>query len=162
MPKSKKTFGVQFNGFVEMAQELEKLSGNLQDVIAESLEVIPKIVNPKLKKAIDKHDGGSGRTAKSLVEKPKVEWDGLKASISIGFDIDEGGLASIFLMYGTAKHAPSNQYGKPKKSSPGMSYTEQDKDLYDAIYSKQTQKQISEKQQEMFTKAIEKAWKGGD
>lgn len=161
MPKSKKAFGVQFDGFTELAQELEKLSGNLQDAIEESLGVIPEIVNPKLKSAIEKHEE-SGRTAKSLVEKPKVEWDGLKASISVGFDIDEGGLASIFLMYGTAKHAPSNQYGKPKKSSPGMSYTEQDKELYDAIYSKQTQKQISEKQQEMFTKAIEKAWKGGD
>lgn len=161
MPKSKKAFGVQFDGFTELAQELEKLSGNLQDAIEESLEVIPKIVNPKLKSAIGKRDGGSGRTADSLVEKPKVEWDGLKASISVGFDIDNGGLASIFLMYGTAKHAPSNQYGKPKKTNPKMSFTEQDKELYDAIYSKQIQKQISEKQQEIFTQAIEKAWKGG-
>ena len=56
-------------------------------------------------------------------------------------------------MYGTARHAPSNQYGGPYG---GTTQTTQDKRLYDAIYGNKTQKAITEEQQKIFTEEIEK------
>ena len=65
-------------------------------------------------------------------------------------------MPSIFLMYGTPRHAPGNQYGGPVRPGaqehPG---TKADKELYDAIYGSKTQKDIAAKQQKIFTQAIQ-------
>lgn len=155
-PTGKKKFGVKFTGFEELAERYDRLGGNLKEITQKCLVFIPDEINPKLHRAMAKHRR-SGRTEKSIVEGQSVEWQGTKGSISVGFDISNGGLASIFLMYGTARHAPRNQYGSPKTSGAINNGTQKDQELYDAIYGAKTQREISNKQKEIFTNAVEKA-----
>lgn len=157
MAKRKK-FGVQFSGFEELAEKYNKLGGDLQDVVGKCLDFIPQEINPKLESAMAKHHR-SGKTEESLAKDQHVEWEGTTGSIKVGFNIRKGGLASIFLMYGTAKHAPVNQYGTPKKPgariNPGL---KADMQLYNAIYGTGTQREISAKQEKIFTQELDKIW----
>ena len=57
-------------------------------------------------------------------------------SIPIGFDIDNGGLPSIWLMYGTPKQAP-------------------DKALYEAIFGRKTAGEIARVQRQVIKQALE-------
>ena len=85
-----------------------------------------------------------------------VSWEGTKAIIPVGFKISQGGLASVFLMYGTPRHAPANQYGSANGTHPGMPA---DKKLYNAIYGNAVHRKIAEKQKEIFEKEIKKVMK---
>lgn len=157
---AKKRWGINFDGFSELSERYLKVGGDLKKVAGECLDFIPKKVNPKLEKAIHKHER-SGRTEKSLAKDQKPEWTGDKAAIKVGFKISEGGLASIFLMYGTARHTPANQYGTPKrpgaKENPGI---EADKKLYNAIYGNAVQREIANEQEDIFIKALQKRLDG--
>lgn len=150
-----KKFGLNFDGVAELSEKLEALGGDLKQVAEQALEFIPGDVNPKLHAAMQKHRG-HGVTEKSIVEGQKVTWTGNIASIDVGFNLKKGGMPSIFLMYGTPRHAPGNQYGGPVRPGaqehPG---TKADKELYDAIYGSKTQKDIAAKQQKIFTQAIQ-------
>ena len=157
---NKKTFGVRFDGFKEMAGRLDRMEGDLMAAVTECLEVIPGMVNPELHKAMKKHHR-SGDTELSIVEGAPPEWKGTSATIDVGFNISHGGLASIFLMYGTAKHAPSNQYGTPKKPGAKQTGMDADKKLYNAIFGNSINNKIAERQAEIFAAAIEKA-EGGN
>lgn len=154
-----KKFGLNFDGVAELSEKLEQLGGDLKKVAEEALEFIPGDVNPKLHAAMQKHRG-HGVTEKSIVEGQKVTWTGNIASIDVGFNLKKGGMPSIFLMYGTPRHAPGNQYGGPVRPGaqehPG---TKADKELYDAIYGSKTQKDIAAKQQKIFTQAIQELMK---
>lgn len=152
----KKGWGIIFDDFLNMSDQYQKLGGDLKEIAGDCLKFIPKKVNPKLKKAIDKHER-TGRTAKTLVEGQAPTWAGNVATIQVGFDISNGGLPSVFLMYGTARHTPVNKYGTPKnpgaRENPGI---EADKKLYNAIYGSAIQREISAEQEKIFTEAIEK------
>ena len=152
---SRKTFGVKFEGFLEMAAMLDRAEGDVDEMVAQCLQEIPKMVNPELHKVMAKHRR-TGRTEASIVEE-KPYWSGTGCSISVGFSISEGGLASIFLMYGTARHAPRNQYGSPKRAGAKQTGFDADKKLYAAIYGSKINKQIAERQKEIFAAAIERA-----
>lgn len=151
----KKGWGINFEGFTELSEKYVKLGGDLKEIAGDCLKFIPKKVNPQLKKAMAKHER-TGRTAKTLVEDQIPLWAGDVATIQVGFDISHGGLASVFLMYGTARHTPVNQYGTPKKAgakdNPGI---EADKKLYNAIYGTAVRKEISKEQEQIYIKAIE-------
>lgn len=152
----KKGWGIIFDGFTELSEKYNKLGGDLKEVAGDCLKFIPKKINPDLSKAIAKHER-TGRTAKSLVTGQAPEWLGDIGQIQVGFNISNGGLPSIFLMYGTARHTPANQYGTPKnpdaKENPGI---EADKKLFNAIYGKATQREIAAEQERIYIQAIEK------
>ena len=152
----KRRWGIDFDGFTELAEKYNKLGGDLKEVANDCLQFIPKKINPDLSEAMNKHER-SGNTAKSLVTGQTPEWAGNVGQIKVGFDISHGGLPSIFLMYGTARHTPVNKYGTPKKAgakdNPGI---QQDKKLYNAIYGKTVQKEVANEQERIFIKAIEK------
>lgn len=152
----KKGWGIDFKGFSNLSERYQKLGGDLKEITDDCLKFIPKKVNPQLKKAMRKHER-TGRTEKTLVEGQRPTWAGNIATIQVGFDISNGGLASVFLMYGTARHTPVNKYGTPKragaKDNPGM---EADKKLFNAIYGTAIRRQISEEQEQIYIKAIEK------
>ena len=146
--------GLDFKGISELSEKYEKLGGELRTLATEALEFIPDEINPKLHAAMAKHRK-TGKTEATIVQDQKVVWTGLAASIPVGFDIKKGGLPSIFLMYGTPRHAPRNQYGGPVRpdaqENPGFA---QDKELYNAIYGKKEQDAIKQKQAEIFAAAI--------
>ena len=74
-------------------------------------------------------------TEESIVNDKKVEWTGEVAEVKVGFSIRDGGLASIFLMYGTPTIEP-------------------DMELYNSIYGSQTKSKVRKKQKEVFEKGI--------
>lgn len=154
---AKGNWGINFKGFTELSERYQKLGGDLKEIADECLEFIPQKVNPGLKSAMAKHKR-TGKTEKSLQDGQKVEWLNDVGTIKVGFDISHGGLPSIFLMYGTARHTPVNQYGTPKKAGakdhPGIA---QDKKLYNAIYGNAIQKEIAAEQEKIYTAAINKS-----
>lgn len=132
----KSKFGLTFDGFNDLMAELDSLEGDLKQVTSECLEVAHEIITPKVHEAMRKHHQ-TGVTEKSIKDKSNVEWTGTTASVDIGFKVRDGGLPSIFLMYGTPK-------------------MKKDTKLYNAIYGKKVRDEIAEKQQDILTDAINK------
>lgn len=130
-------FKLEFSGFEELSQRLQELDGDLRGVTEEALKNTHAYVTPKLRADMQKHKR-TGETEKSIIDKPKVFWNGDVASIDVGFDITNGGLASIFLMHGTPRIRP-------------------DRKLYQDIYGNNTKKEIADIQEKTFLNAITKA-----
>ena len=121
----------------EVLTSLEAMSREgLNEAVTGALIECHKYVTPKLEAEMQKHFR-TGRTANSLDTNPKVNYQGDYISIGVGFHISQGGLASIFLMYGTPKMAP-------------------DINLYNAVYGPETKKQLRKIQRDYVTKTFYK------
>lgn len=132
---------LNFTAWEEMAENLNKLGGDLKATTEKALKESHAAVTPKIEAAFAPHSTRfSGETMKTLRRNPEIEWVGFVASVPIGFDIKAGGLASIFIMYGTPQHAP-------------------DRKVYNAFYGAAVKREINEIQQKVFTEAIEDAMK---
>lgn len=152
----KNKMSIDFKNFEEYAEKLEALGGDLKATAEEALKVTHEYITPNLKRDIAKHRK-SGKTERSLIEKAEVTWEGTVASCPIGFDLANGGLASLFLMYGTPKHAPANQYGRYSGEVAGI---EKGEELYNDIYGPRTKREVKKLQEEVFAKAIKKRMGG--
>lgn len=127
-------FQLEFKGFEEFAKRLEELGGDLRETTEKALKETHAHITPKLHADMAKHHR-TGMTEKNIIDDAKVIWNGDIASIDIGFNLAKGGLASIFLMYGTPRHKP-------------------DKQLYNDIYGTATKKEVAEIQDNTFSRAI--------
>ena len=127
-------FQLEFKGFEEFAKRLEELGGDLRETTEKALKETHAHITPKLHSDMAKHHR-TGMTEKNIIDDAKVIWNGDVASIDVGFNISKGGLASIFLMYGTPRHKP-------------------DKQLYNDIYGTATKKEVAEIQDNTFSRAI--------
>lgn len=127
--------GLHFKGFEDLMEDLDRLGGDLKKATTESLEKSHAYVTPNIKQAMSKHYR-TGRTERTIETSGKVTWDSNVAAVDVGFDISGGGLASIFLMYGT----------------PRM---KKDAKLYNAIYGSATKKKLGEIQEEIILGAID-------
>ena len=136
----KNKLSIDFKAFADRAEILDKLGGNLKGTVDQILTESKALVNDSLHAEMIKHHR-SGHTEASIRDDARVEWEGLTARINVGFDIANGGLPSIFLMYGT----------------PRM---QKDQRLYNAVYGSTTKKKIKKLQTEMFDEAIKKAMGG--
>lgn len=131
-----KKLRLEFAGFEEMAERLDKLGGDLKKTTEKALIETHKLLTPKVEEAFKRHDVKySHSTMKSLKKDPKVEWNGSTAEIGVGFKISEGGFPSIFIMYGTPRMQP-------------------DKKLYNSIYG--NKKKVKELQEGIFAEEIAK------
>lgn len=138
---ARKKLTIEFDGLKEMSKMLENMNGDIKKATENALKKSHKIVTEKIETAMRPHKE-TGKTEESIKKDGEVEWNGTKASIKVGFDIENGGMASVFLMYGT------KLYGKP--------HIAPDRKLYDSIYGTKTKKEIKEAQKEEFLKEIEK------
>lgn len=160
MAGKKSKFGLEFKGFEEVMANYEKLGGDVKKITKECLVFIPDMINPKLEEDIAKHKR-TGDVANSITEGQQVQWNGMVAGIKVGFNLKNGGMPSIFLMYGTARHTPVNQYGTPKKAGARMHPgSAADRKLYNDIYGRAIRKQIGEKQEEILQREIKKRMGG--
>lgn len=138
---SKKTkLTVDFANFEEYAEKMDRLGGDLKAATNKALEESKELVDKQLQEAMESHKR-TGQTEGTIMIDAQVEWSGTIASVNVGFDIAHGGLASVFLMYGTPRMQP-------------------DKNLYNAIYGRTTKKKVKELQEEIFAKAIKEKMGG--
>lgn len=132
---------VEITGFSEILKKLTDLEGNVRKVTEKALEESYEIVTKKAEAAMApsylpaKGKYSTGQTLGALKRDQAVMWQGDTAYIRVGFDLREGGLVSLFLMYGTPRMAP-------------------DKALYNAFYSAKTKKEVTEAQENVFFDAI--------
>ena len=130
---SNKTY-LEFEGFDEAISRLTKLGGNVKGIAEKALKKTHSIVTQKAEDAITPHNQ-TYQTEKSLRKEAEIEWEGTLASVKTGFSISEGGIASIFLMYGTPRQ-------------------KKDQKMYNAFWSKSTQNEVMEAQKEIFYEEI--------
>lgn len=132
---------IEFEGFNEVVARLTKLGADTKSITEKALKETHKYITAQAEESAQeqnlpaKGDYSSGDTLKSLKRQANIQWAGTLASVETGFSIREGGLASIFMMYGTPK------YMKNQK-------------MYNAFFSKKTQDEVKKIQEEIFYEEI--------
>jgi hypothetical protein len=150
---ARRKIGLQVAGFEEYMAKLDQIGGSaaMKKGVEQALKASKELVNPKFEAAmatpnLPAHGKYStGDTKESIDTGSEVEWEGMAASIKVGFRFEESGMKSIFLMYGTPRHKP------PMKAVKG---------LKDAIYGKKAQAEIGEVQAEVLNKVIAEIMEG--
>ncbi len=138
---SGRAIGFDYSALENLIKQVEDLEGNLDVAIEQALKESQEEVTKGLKEEMKRHNR-TGKTVESLVENPDVRKKGIKSyEIDVGFDISNGGLPSIFLMYGTPK-------------------MEKDTKLFSALYGKKTREKIIKIQEEVFMRYIAKLYGG--
>lgn len=98
-------FSFNFDEMLALAERIEKAGGSLQEACDKALTQTSDYITRGLQQGIKQHVR-SGETQGSLRQSPSVRWESeLVAFVDIGFDLDNGGIPSIFLMWGTPKMA---------------------------------------------------------
>lgn len=82
-----------------------------------------------------------GGLKESIDKNYKIEWQGDKAFIKIGYDFRKSGLLSIFMMYGAPRKVP------PMKKA---------KKLYNDIYGTKTREKVKDIQEETLLKILKR------
>lgn len=142
--------GLQVKGFEEYMAKLDEIGGSptMKRGVESALKASKEYVTPKIKQAMAKSNLPAsgrfsiGRAEDSIDTDMSVEWQGMSASVKVGFDFKESGMTSIFLMYGTPKMPPVAG-------------------LKNAIYGAKTQKEIANIQAEALNKVIKRVMEGG-
>lgn len=139
-----------FDGFEDLAYEISKLGDEpLKNAVDEALSETQKLIQRKTAAAAAKYGpkGGKGYATggmKSAIHADGVEWSGPVASVGVGFDLEaEGGFHSIFIMYGTPRHAPGNNRG-----------IRRDKEIYNAIRGPHLNEEIEQIQLKAMKKHL--------
>lgn len=136
---------IEFSGYDRLKKQLDQIGGNAtRRAVEGSLKASQQLVAKQAAAAMTPHKE-TGKTEKSIVKNNPVVWTGDTAAIDVGFDIADGGLSSIFLMYGTKVH--------------GQPHVVPDKNLYDAVYGSKTRNQVKKIQEQTFQKVIKRAAK---
>lgn len=144
---AKKSLSIDFPLYDQLKKRLEAFGEDKAEKAAENaLKKSQDYVQGQLRSAMIPHEK-TGDTVQTLneIDAKNPVWVGTEVSIPVGFDIAGGGLASIFLMYGTQVH--------------GQPHVAPDRKLYDALYGTQTKNQIKKIQEAEFRKALEEAMK---
>ena len=133
---------IDFAGFDVLKKQLDMLGGNATERAVESaLKASQNLVAKNVSAAMSSHDR-TGDVSDSIINSKPVEWTGDTAAVAVGFDILNGGLPSIFLMYGTQLH--------------GQPHVKPDRNLYNAVYGTAIKKQVRKIQREAFEKVLER------
>lgn len=128
---------IELDGFEEIISRLSKLGSNTKQITEKALVETHKLVTEKADEAVQKSNlpahgkYSTGATQKSLVREPEITWEGTMASVKTGFSISKGGLASIFMMYGTPRHMKNQK-------------------MYNAFFGTKTKKEIMKLQEDIF------------
>ena len=112
----------------------------LKETVEKALLESKEYVTEKLQSDMPKHHR-TGRTESSIDTDSKVMWEGSVAYVKVGFNISSGGLASIFLMYGTPRMQP-------------------DRKLYNDVYGNGNQQEDFGNTKEVFDKALQEVMEG--
>ncbi len=112
-----KGFGLDFNGFLDIAEEIDKIADTeyLLKVATQTLEKTKEFVNAEIRKAMNSSafnftagEGHSqGKAMKSLeeVEKMPTEISGTTVTVYAGFDLEQAPEALILATFGAPHRA---------------------------------------------------------
>ncbi|MCI7304107.1 MAG: hypothetical protein SOR93_10995 [Clostridiales Family XIII bacterium] len=128
---------LEFEGFDELIQRLNSVGKDTHEIAEKSLRKGFEAVTPGIASAIAPHRD-TGQTEGALVRTPHIKWQGTMASVDVGFDIPHGGIASVFLMFGTPKMAP-------------------DCNLYNSVYGAKANRLMRQSAEEVLYEAIRRA-----
>ena len=147
---------IDFRTFEDQLRAIEEAGGSVRPYVSECLNEIQREINQDLRKAMAPHRGkhSGHHTVDSIIEL-KAAWKDDVCTIDLGFDIANGGLASIFLMYGTKPHGPRGVNGT---GHPG---TKPDQHLKNAIFGTAVRARIMKLQEEALAKASQEILGGG-
>lgn len=133
-----KQWGIEFEEFDFYCKKIEKISNKetLRKIADKALKETHKYLTPKIEDAFDKHNR-TGKTISTLKMDETTTWSSDVGEIEVGFNIKNGGLASIFIMYGTPRIKP-------------------DKKLYNLFYGSKIKKEVFKIQQNIFDEELQK------
>ena len=153
MASSKNKITLSFPGMKDTLDRFEKMDLAVGPAVTEALQESYNYVTSHLEDQIEQHHR-TGKTAESLLKNEKVQIEGTTYFINVGFDVSNGGLASIFLMYGTPKHVIKRRTMNGTKSwnHPGM---DADQVLYDLVFGKTTKQELAKIQKRVFEHRME-------
>lgn len=107
----KRKLSIDFNGLEELAERINELGGNLEQIIWGAMEKAGEKVQEDTRKALDapnlpaKGKYSHGETRKSVVSDVHVRWGGSVGEMPLGFDKTAEG-AGGWLITGTPKMSP--------------------------------------------------------
>lgn len=120
---------IVITGYEEILEDIQKLGKETPEIITEALEAQGKETNKQYKNFIEQHRY-AGVTEETLIQNPKAINEGNKIIMKTGFDINKGGIASVFLDKGTPKMKAFNFRNKIKKNPASIK-------AFDEVLSKQ-------------------------
>ena len=107
-----KDLNMALSGLEELAERLQDLGGDLKKAMTEVMDDFADTIQADTEKAISNKanlpaDGefSKGNTLRSIIQDPKVEWQGPIASVGVGFDKTKPG-AGGWLITGTPRQKP--------------------------------------------------------
>ena len=106
---------LKLTGYEDILKDIENMAGDMEEAVETALRKSGELANTEYESVIEKHRY-SGITEESIVRSPTIQRNGTKISIKTGFDISDGGLASIYLDRGTPKQRPINYVARIKRS----------------------------------------------
>lgn len=134
-----------FDGFETIKKQLDELGGGATERAVElALKSVQQVVADRAQQAMIPHNK-TGRTSAAIIRNEPVKWTGTTAEIPVGFDIDKGGLASIYLMHGTRLH--------------GQPHVKPDRNLYNAIFGAKTKKEVLAAEEKALMDVLRKVTK---
>ena len=141
-------FAIDFEDCLDLGAMIDELAGGevVKRAVENALVETDKYVTAEVDKAVtsSKYNfNRTGNTKKSIDRDFSVEWEGSQASVEAGFTISDGGLPSIFLMYGTPTIKPDTNL---KNAAKGTG---------------KHKKKIEEIQREEFNKVINEVMSNG-
>lgn len=135
---------ILFDGFEDLAAAIDRSGGDLKQAVNEALTKTSEVVQNNLipAAAIYARKGikgyATGKMYGSLITGDSVQWNGTVASVRVGFNLNNGGWHSIFVMYGTPRMAKDTR-------------------IYNAIKGTKTKKEIADVQEEIMKKHLDLA-----
>lgn len=147
MAKPSRKLSIDFEGVDLYIKQLEELGeGAAQRATESALKATQAYIADKATKAMKKHEPPIGKygthtTDKAIITDYPVEWVQSTASIAVGFDLENGGMPSLYLMHGTELN--------------GQPHIKEDAELYDAVYGSKTRREVHKLQKAEFEKIFE-------
>lgn len=115
--KRKNYVSIDFNGFAEYAEELDKLGADLQKIFGDAMEEAGKTVQSDTLAALDSGNlpaqgkYSRGDTERAVIDDLTVQWSGAVGELPLGFNKSVPG-AGGFLITGTPRMAPDYELEK--------------------------------------------------
>lgn len=152
MPQA--SISMDWQGLTDLGETLNALGVNMKVPVEMAMEQAKYLMDTSAYYDMVKHTkpvskwSRTGNTQKSIMFGDEVVWDGYEAEVGVGFDVRHGGLASVFIMYGTPKHMIGNW------EHPGV---KADKKLYNDFFGSKAKKQVRDTMTRAFESTIREA-----